>query len=123
MLLRQPVLTFALIISMMSLNAGCVPKGANKDVDVRTVKDIENAITVIESRRASEYRLIEDQSRLIENLEDNIEKSNSEGMKEKIRKDITTKKLAIDKAKRNIENQDIILKQLEHKRDSIDSMK
>ncbi len=104
---------------VMTVNMGCVSEPGNNDIEERTEKDIDNAITVIESRRSSEYRLIEDQLRLIENLEENIEKSNSEGMKEKIRKDISAKKLAIDKAKRNIENQDLILRQLEQKRDSI----
>jgi len=116
---RVSTLLSGLFIITMVLNGGCVQTSENNEIDVRTEKDIDNAITVIESRRESEYRLIEDQSRLIENLEDNIEKSNSDGMKDKIRNDIGTKRLAIVKAKRNIENQNLILGQLEQKRDSL----
>jgi len=116
---RVSTLLSGLFIITMILNGGCVQTSENNEIDVRTEKDIDNAITVIESRRESEYRLIEDQSRLIENLEGNIEKSNSDGMKDKIRNDIGTKRLAIVKAKRNIENQNLILGQLEQKRDSL----
>lgn len=85
----------------------------------QTLEDLERAIEAIEDRRQAEFRIIEEQERIVSTLEENLEAAKSEGMKIKIRKDITEKEVIIRKAKTNLENQEEILEDLYAKRDSL----
>jgi flagellar motility protein MotE (MotC chaperone) len=116
---RLELRTLAMIF-LLVIVAGCNP-GA-KEPKERSIKDVENAITVITDRREAEKRVISDQLWQIESLEENIQRSNTDGMKAKIRKDISIKRLAVDKAEKNIANQTDILRQLESTRDSLQAM-
>jgi hypothetical protein len=108
---------FLTMMIVMLVFTGCSP--GSKQPKERTLKDVDNAITVIKDRREAEKRVISDQLRQIEFLEENIERSRTDGMKDKIRKDIAIKRLAIEKAENNIANQSEILLQLESTRDSL----
>lgn len=85
----------------------------------QTLEDLERAIQAIEDRREAEYRIIEEQEKIISILDQNIASAKSEGMKRKIRKDITEKEVIIGKAETNLENQEEILNELYAKRDSL----
>lgn len=113
----QATFRCVLIISIAAVLGCGSPKEETK---TRGLNDIENALKVIRDRQESEERIINDQLKQIEVLEGNIEKSKTDGMKDHIRKDIEMKKLAIEKARKNIANQDVILKQLEMKKDSME---
>jgi len=85
----------------------------------QTIRDLERAITAIEDRQQSEYKIIEDHERMIEIMEGNIAKANSEGMRQKIRHDINEKEVIIRDAEVNLANQKEILEELYAKRDSL----
>lgn len=97
----------------------CKPSGKERS---RGIDDIENAIRIIESRNVAEQGIIEAHKYEIEILESNINKVSSEGMREKLRAEIEMKKLGIQKANRNMANQDTVLEQLRLKRDSINGL-
>ena len=103
------ILIFALI--------GCSQDTENSD---KTAKELNRAIEAIEDRREAEYKIIEDQERMIKVMESNIDKANSEGMKEKIRKDINEKRVIIRDAEKNLSNQEKVLGELYAKKDSLE---
>ncbi len=85
----------------------------------QTIKDLERAVTAIEDRQQSEYKIIEEQERIIKILEGNLEKANSEGMRDKIRNDINEKRVIIRDAEVNLANQKKVLGELYAKKDSL----
>ncbi len=91
------------------------------DEKERTVglKDLDHAIYMLEDRRDAEIQIITEQGEQIEQLEQNVEMANTEGMKAKIRRDIEMKRVTIDKARVNLANQDSILLVLKFQRDSL----
>ncbi|MCZ4408457.1 hypothetical protein O3Q51_06540 [Cryomorphaceae bacterium 1068] len=99
------------------LAVGC--GNGNGENGEQTIKDLERAITAIEDRQQAEYKIIEDQERMINIMEGNIDKANSEGMKDKIRNDINEKRVIIRDAEVNLRNQEKVLGELYAKRDSI----
>lgn len=104
----------------MILLAQCGPSERTKE---RGAKDLENAIKVLESRKEAEERIITGHEREIAQLEENLEKVRSDGMRKKIRSDIQMKRIGIQKAIQNMANQDTILNQLRFKLDSLESGK
>jgi hypothetical protein len=106
-----------LFLAVAVLMQACGPR--DKSPKQRTIKDVENAIQVISERKVSEELLIIEQKRQIEILKENKAQSKSIGMKNKIQKDIEIKILAIEKAKTNIANQEVILGQLQVTKDSL----
>ncbi len=107
-----------LIFLSAGLLLACVD-GSKKEERTRSLKDLEKAITVIESRREAEREVIRAQERQIALSEENIERARSEAMKEKLERDIVLYTTNIERAKRNIANQDSVLIQLQVKRDSL----
>ena len=105
-----------LILPLIFIAVAC---GNGDQPEEQTIKDLERAITAIEDRQQAEYRIIEDQERMIKIMEGNIEKSNSEGMKERIRNDINEKKGIIRDAQKNLDNQEKILRELYAQKDSL----
>ena len=105
-----------LILPLIFIAVAC---GNGDQPEGQTIKDLERAITAIEDRQQAEYRIIEDQERMIKIMEENIEKSNSDGMKEKIRNDINEKKVIIRDAQKNLDNQEKILNELYAHKDSL----
>lgn len=110
---------FALASIFITISA-CSPQ--QKQPKQRSIKDVENALKVIKERQSAEEGVVVEQSRQIKILENNKDKSNSDGMKDKIQRDIEIKLLAIEKARKNIANQNVILEQLEQTRDSLLSL-
>lgn len=110
------LIIFLLLFSAM---ASCKPSGKPR---ARGLNDIENAIRIIESRKVAEQGIIDAHHYEIEVLRANLEKVNSEGMRSKLNSEIEMKNLGIQKARRNMANQDTILQQLRFKRDSIRSL-
>ncbi len=105
------------IIAIAVLNA-CI----NPDSEIKKelgMKELERAIAAIEDRREAELRIIEEQNEMILTLNDNLEAANSDGMKDAIGKNIAMKKLAIQKAEKNLLNQDVVLANLYQKKDSL----
>jgi hypothetical protein len=99
----------------------CVEEG-EKEIpkqEIRTEKDLERAIEAIEDRRAAELRIIDEQTNMIEKLEENRAAANSEGMKAKIDRDILMKEVVLEKARGNLANQDSILSELYNRRESL----
>jgi hypothetical protein len=106
-----------LISLIIFFAVGCGNGSTEKGV--QTIKDLERAITAIEDRQQSEYKIIEDQERMIEIMEGNIEEANSDGMRRKIKHDINEKQVIIRDAEVNLANQKEILDELYAKRDSL----
>jgi hypothetical protein len=99
------------------LAVGCGNSSTEKGE--QTIKDLERAITAIEDRQQAEYKIIEDQERMIDIMEGNIDRAKSEGMKSKIRNDINERRVIIRDAKVNLSNQEKVLGELYAKRDSM----
>lgn len=104
-----------LILAVVS----CKPSGQPRS---RGASDIENAIRIIESRKVAEQGIIDAHEYEIEVLKGNLEKVSSDGMRKKLSSEIEMKILGIQKARRNISNQDTILQQLRLKSDSIKAL-
>lgn len=104
------------ILSPMGL-ISCVNQ--DKPPEAKTIKDLHRAIDAIEDRRDAEFRIVQEQNREIGILRQNLERVNSDGMREKIREDIEMRQSAKWKAEKNIANQDTILSRLYGKRDSL----
>lgn len=109
----------SVLLTAVILCVGCSHKSKDT-VETKSLDDLENAISVIRVRRESEHKIISQEEYAISVLTENIGKSNSEGMKDKIRDEIVVKRAVITKAKKNIANQDLILEELSGKRDSIE---
>ena len=105
-----------LILPLIFIAVAC---GNGDQPEGQTIKDLERASTAIEDRQQAEYRIIEDQERMIKIMEGNIEKSKSDGMKEKIRNDINEKKVIIRDAQKNLDKQEKILNELYAHKDSL----
>lgn len=112
-------LTFLMMTVILLMS--CEQKSPNTK-DVRSLDDLKKAISVIHERREFENKIVSQEEYAISLLTENIEKSNSEGMKDKIREEILVKRAVVAKAKNNIENQDLILEELSGKRDSIEAL-
>lgn len=108
-----------LCIILMGISCGPPSADGHKG---KSLGELNDAISVIRDRRDSEYKVLSQEKYAISVLTDNIEKSNSEGMKDKIRDEIVVKRAVIFKAKKNIANQDLILEELIGKRDSIEAV-
>lgn len=104
---------YLIVILVMSM--GC----AQQTQTQKDLKDIKRVITGIEARQEMELRVIENEEKTIILLKGNYKKVNSDGMRDKILRDITMKESVIEKAKKNKDNQEVILNQLYAKRDSI----
>ena len=85
----------------------------------KDLKDINRVINGIESRQDMEIRVISSELKAIDLLKENYKKVNSDGMREKISREITLKESVIEKSRKNKSNQEVILDQLYIKRDSI----
>jgi len=110
-------LILALLLSCATLYA-CSTRDSVRE---RGPGDIENALEIIESRREAEYAVISSQEREIRQLEENMEKVKTEGMREKLASDILMKRTTINRARKNIANQDTVLFRLRQKLDSLRS--
>lgn len=111
-----------MLILLLSLCfCACVSPDKNEPRK-RGVKDIDKAISVIESRQRAERRIIEEQQAMIDVLENNLKNTKSEGMKKKIESEIQMKTIGIEKARKNIDNQNKVLQGLYSKRDSLSRM-
>lgn len=101
--------------------AGCAHQSPQNEA-ARNNADLEKAIKVIRERRDYEYEIIREEKYAISILEENIGKAHSEGMKQKLRDEITLKKAVITKAEKNIDNQNTILGELGLKLDSLKNL-
>jgi len=108
------VLTASFVIVLFF--SACAPSGGVRE---RGPKDIENALKIIESRREAEYAVISSQEREIKQLKENLEHVNSDGMRRKLEGDILVKKTTIQRARKNIANQDTVISSLRQKLDSL----
>lgn len=106
---------FFLIVFVLIFTA-CTSNGGMRE---RGPKDIENALKIIESRREAEYAVISSQEREIQQLKENMEHVNSDGMRRKIEGDILVKQTTIQRARKNIANQDTVISSLQQKLDSL----
>ena len=104
---------FLLAITIMSLSC------AQQTQTQKDLKGINRVISGIESRQEMESRVIENEKKAISLLKQNFEKVNSDGMREKITREITLKESVMEKSLKNKSNQEVILNQLYAKRDSI----
>lgn len=109
-------LVFAVVLGMTVVGS-CEPR--DKTERTRGAKDLENALEIIEGRREAEYAVIENQAAEIRLLRENQKSVKTEGMRNKLENDILMKTTAIEKAKKNIANQDTVIIQLRMKLDSI----
>jgi len=96
---------------------GCGNDGSKSEKE--HLKDLHRAVTAIEDRQEAEYKIIEEQERIIKVLEANLEDAKSEGMRKKIRNDINEKYVIIRDAEVNLANQKKVLGELYAKRDSL----
>lgn len=94
---------------------GCKPNTQSES----DLKKLEKVIVGIEKRRAIEIRKINEQEREIKQLKENKANVNSDGMREKISREIVLKESVIERSRSNKMNQTKILEELYHKRDSI----
>lgn len=74
---------------------------------------------MLNDRREAEGRVVEEQGAIRDQLKENYKAANSNGMRNKIEKEIRMIEISIEKAQKNIVNQDTIIFQLEVKLDSI----
>jgi len=93
------------------------PNKPEKSYD--TVEDLERAIEAIEDRKEAELNIIAEEERIISIKESNLEKAKSEGMRKKIRQEITEHRSALSKARTNLRNQDEVLGELYQQLDSL----
>jgi len=105
-----------LILMLTGVLASC---STSENSAKQTIEDLNRAITAIEDRQEAEYRIINDHERMINILEQNIEQSRSEGMKEKIRNEINEKQIIIRDALKNLDNQEVVLSRLYAQKDSL----
>ncbi|NEN23726.1 hypothetical protein G3O08_09460 [Cryomorpha ignava] len=85
----------------------------------KNIEGIDKVIEGIEDRSAVENRTISQESESLEILRSNFRKANSDGMREKVQREIRLKEAVIEKSKNNRENQDKILEELQVKKDSL----
>lgn len=107
---------FAVLFAFSLVFSACT---SSDGVRERGPKDIENALKIIESRREAEYAVIRSQEREIEQLKENMEHVNSDGMRRKLAGDILVKETTIQRAQKNIANQDTVIVRLQQKLDSL----
>ncbi len=93
--------------------------GVREPKSEKTIKDLERAIKVLEERRDAEIRAIDQELTQINQLEANKHNARSQGMRDKIERDITMKETVLERARHNKENQEKILEGLYLKRDSL----
>ncbi len=89
--------------------------------DEKGLKELNRAIEAIEDRRDAELRIVEEQGEMRDVLRENVSKAKSDGMREKIERDLRMKEISIERAERNLANQDSLLDQLRFKRDSLNA--
>jgi len=106
------------IIFAFALAAFCFGCGPQSQTQ-KDLKNINRVISGIEARQEMESRVIHNEQKAINLLKENYKKVNSDGMREKISREITMKESVIEKSKKNKVNQELILDQLYSKRDSI----
>lgn len=94
---------------------GCSPKSELE----KNIEGIDKVIDGIEVRCEVENRIIKDESESLEILRSNYDKANSDGMREKVAREIRLKEAVIEKSKNSRFNQDKILEELRIKKDSL----
>lgn len=104
-----------LLLFAIILGWGCVEQTQTQ----KDLKDLNRVISGIEGRQEIEVRVIQNEEKAIALLKENYKKVNSDGMREKIQRDITMKESVIEKSKKNQANQEELLSRLYAKRDSI----
>lgn len=107
-----------LLILIGAYCLGCSPSSKSQ----QELKDINKVISGLEKRREIEIRKINVQEKQIKQLKENRENVNSDGMREKIGREIILKESVIEKSRANEENQTKILDELYVRRDSIKSI-
>ncbi|MCA1764240.1 MAG: hypothetical protein ABR574_05950 [Cryomorphaceae bacterium] len=101
---------------------GCSSGGEqDQDRGEKGLKELNRAIEAIEDRRDAELRIVEEQAEMRDVLRENVSKAKSDGMREKIERDLRMKEISIERAERNLANQDSLLFQLRLKRDSLNA--
>lgn len=114
MMMRSAFSVF--LLCTILLNACKQPE---EKVRERGLSDLNNAIKIIESRREAEYAIIEASEGEIMQLRENADNARGESLRQKYQREAEMKRIGIEKAHKNIANQDTILNQLYAKRDSI----
>lgn len=109
--MRKLYFMFALLV----FSFGCNPKS---EVE-KGIEGIDSVIEGIEDRCEVEDRIIKEERHSLEILRKNLENANSDGMREKIEREIRLKESVIEKSKNSRENQDKILEELRIKKDSL----
>lgn len=113
-----------LLYTVIILFTGCTTAdNQSATPEEKGVEELERAIEAIEDRRNAELRIVEEQTEMRDVLRGNVEKANSKGMREKIERDLRMKEISIERAERNLANQDSLLFQLRFKRDSIEAVR
>ena len=115
--LGMPFKFIILLVATLGISGGC--GNAAKDPESLMIKDLDRAIEAIEDRREAELRMLEEYDREIRIMSGNLDRANSDGMREKIEGEIEMRRSARWKSEKNIANQDSILKVLYFKKDSI----
>jgi len=117
--MRYSFLLFAVFFQII----GCSAPDNSQGEDEKGLKDLDRAIEAIEDRRNAELRIVEEQTEMRNVLRENVDQAKSKGMREKIERELRMKEISIQRAKRNLANQDSLLNQLRFKRDSLERFK
>lgn len=83
------------------------------------IEAIDKVVEGIEVRCEVENRIITEESESVVILRSNYEKANSDGMREKVAREIRLKEAVIEKSQNSRLNQDKILEELRNKKDSL----
>ena len=111
-------LRIGLVFGLLVVLSSCYnPDKPEKEYN--TAENLERAIEAIEDRKSAELRIIQEEERIIEMKEENLEAAKSDGMKNSIRQDIAAHQSSLSKARTNLANQEEVLQQLYLKLDSI----
>lgn len=103
------------IILLSVLSFGCSQKSEIE----KHVEDIENVEEGIEVRQDMEEKIVIEENRALQILRENLAGANSDGMRDKVRREIRLKESVIEKSKNNLRNQEELLKNLRAKKDSL----
>ena len=85
-----------LLLAIIVLSIGCV-KQTQSQTDL---KNINRVISGIEARQDIELRVIESEQKMILQLKENYKKVNSDGMRDKISREIVLKESVIEKSQK-----------------------
>ena len=110
--------SWLLIFLFIVISHGCTEKSNSE----QELDNITKAINNIEDRKQAEIYIIKENTNFLQVLELNYDQANSDGMREKISREISIKESVLAKAELNRRNQDKILEQLNSKRDSLKNL-